>query len=176
MWSTKTNNIIGGLLAAFWLLLGSNYIGNVLIPPFEPVHKAMTSTAPAAKKAPKAAAPAQPLPVLLASASADKGKKVAKKCISCHSFDKGGKNKVGPNLFGIMGRDRAAAAGFNYSGAIKKMSGKWSFADMDAFLTKPKTFMPGTKMAFNGLKKPGDRAAVMLYLRSFANAPLALPK
>ncbi len=180
MWSTNTNNIIAGILAAVWLLVGSNYVGNILIPPFEPVYETTANTggskAPAASKAAKTAVPEQPLPVLLASANVDKGKKVAKKCVSCHSFEKGGKNKVGPNLFAIMGRDRAAAAGFNYSGAIKKMGGKWGFDDMNQFLTKPKNFMPGTKMAFNGLKKAGDRAAVILYLRSFADTPVALPK
>ena len=180
MWSMKTNNIIGSILVAIWLIWGSNQIGNVLIAPFEPVPAAKASTggaaAPSSKKEAKAVTPAVPLPVLLASASADKGKKVAKKCVSCHSFNKGGKNKIGPNLFSIMGRDRAAAAGYNYSAAIKKMGGKWGFADMDQFLTKPKNFMKGTKMAFNGLKSAKDRAAVMLYLRSFADAPLALPK
>ena len=180
MWSTNTNNILAGLLAASWLLFGSHIIGNLLIPPFEPPHEAKANStapkAPAAKKTAKKAEPAQPLPVLLASANVDKGKKVAKKCIACHSFDKGGKNKVGPNLFNILGAERAKAAGFNYSGAIKKMGGTWSFADMDKFLTKPKTFMPGTKMTYNGLKKAGDRAALILYLRSFADAPMALPK
>jgi cytochrome c len=177
MWNLNTNNIIAAVIAAVWLLVGSNYIGNLLIPPFEPIHEAKASTggatAPVAKKA---VVPDQPLPVLLASANADKGKKVAKKCVSCHSFDKGGKNKVGPNLYNIMGKDRAASSGFNYSDAIKKMGGKWGFDDMNKFLIKPKTFMPGTKMAFNGLKKAGDRAAVILYLRNFADAPLALPK
>ena len=183
MWSTNTNNIIGAIIIALWLLAGSNYIGNLVIPPFEPGHDAAANTGAAkspAKKAPeKAAAEAgapQTLPVLLASADAGKGKKIAKKCVACHTFDKGGKNKVGPNLYAIMGKDRASVAKFNYSGAIKKMGGKWGFEDMDQFLTKPKVFMPKTKMAFTGLKKAGDRAAVIMYLRSFADAPMALPK
>ena len=179
MWSTKTNNILGAIIVAVWLIVGSNYIGNLLIPPFEPVHEATAksgnSEAPAKKEAKKAET-AQPLPILLASANADKGKKVAKKCVSCHTFKKGGKNKVGPNLFGIIGGARAKAAGFKYSNAITKMGGNWSYEDMNKFLTKPKSFLPGTKMAFNGLKSAGDRAAVILFLRSFADTPAALPK
>jgi|TARA_B100000315_G_C14511105_1_gene556999 cytochrome c len=187
VWSTNTNNIVGAVIVALWLLAGSNFIGNLLIPPFEPVHDAVASTSAAkapeknvtkqaAKETAAKAEPAQSLSVLLASADAGKGKKIAKKCVACHTFDKGGKNKVGPNLFAIMGKDRASVAKFNYSGAIKKMGGKWGFDDMDKFLTKPKVFMPGTKMVFTGLKKAGDRAAVILYLRSFADAPMALPK
>ncbi len=187
MWSTNTNNTIGAIIVALWILWVSNQIGNLLIPAYEPVQDAVASTSvakvPAKKAAEKTvgetatrAEPAQSLPVLLASANADKGKKIAKKCIACHTFKKGGKNKVGPNLFAIIGKDRAGVAKFNYSGAIKKMGGKWGFADMDQFLTKPKAFMPGTKMVFNGLKNAGDRAAIIMYLRSFADAPTALPK
>jgi cytochrome c len=176
MWSTKTNNIIAAIIAAVWVLLGSNYIGNILIPPFEPVQVAKGSKVPVLKKATKAAEPEQSLRVLLASKSAKEGKKVAKKCVSCHSFSKGGKNKVGPNLYNILGQNRAAAPGFNYSVAIKKMGGKWSFTDMDKFLANPKSFIPGTKMAFKGLKSASDRAAVILYIRSFSDTPLALPK
>jgi len=183
MWSTNTNNVIGAIIVAFWILWGSNLVGNLLVPFSEPVHEATASTgaakAPAqnaAKESTAEAKPDQPLPVLLAAANVDKGKKVAKKCIACHTFKKGGKNKVGPNLYAIMGKDRASVAKFNYSAAIKKMGGKWGFDDMDQFLAKPKVFMPKTKMAFAGLKKAGDRAAVILYLRSFADAPLALPQ
>jgi cytochrome c len=180
MWSKNTNNIIGGIIAAFWLMVASNYIGDLLITPFEPVNVATASTgdvkAASAKKPAIPEVPSEPLPVLLAAASADKGKKVAKKCVACHSFKKGGRNKVGPNLFGIMGGDRAAAAGYNYSKAIIKMAGKWGYEDMNAFLAKPSNFMPKTKMRFAGLKKPGDRAAMILYLRSFADTPMALPE
>ena len=66
-------------------------------------------------------------------------------------------------------------SGFSYSSAIKTMGGKWGFEDMNAFLKKPKKFMPGTKMSFSGLKKAGDRAAVILYLRSFSDSPVTLP-
>ena len=139
------------------------------------VSEASADPASAAKIKDKPPEPEQPLNVLLAAANVDKCKKVAKKCVACHSFKNGGKNKVGPNLYDIMGKDRAKVPGFSYSNAIKTMGGKWGFEDMNAFLKKPKKFMPGTKMSFSGLKKSGDRAAIILYLRSFSDSPVTLP-
>ena len=105
-----------------------------------------------------------------------KGKKIAKKCVACHSFKKAGKNKIGPALYGIMGRERGTTVGYNYSKALKKIGGKWGYADMDKFLLKPKNFLPGTKMSFTGIKSATDRAAIIMYIRSFAEIPLILPK
>jgi len=176
MWSINTNKYLGGFIVVAWLLLVVDFVGDQLIPPIEPiVSKASAETVSAEKAADKPAVPEQPLNVLLATANVDKGKKVAKKCVACHSFESGGKNKVGPNLYNIMGKNRAGASGFSYSSAIKTMGGKWGFEDMNAFLKKPKKFMPGTKMSFSGLKKAGDRAAVILYLRSFSDSPVTLP-
>ena len=176
MWSINTNKYLGGFIVVAWLLLVVDFVGDQLIPPIEPiVSKASAETVSAEKAADKPAVPEQPLNVLLATANVDKGKKVAKKCVACHSFESGGKNKVGPNLYNIMGKNRAGASGFAYSSAIKTMGGKWGFEDMNAFLKKPKKFMPGTKMSFSGLKKAGDRAAVILYLRSFSDSPVTLP-
>jgi len=174
MWSMNTNKYMGGLIVVAWLLLIVDFVGDQLIPPVEPVvSTASASAAPAV--AAKPAEPEQPLPVLLASANVDKGARVAKKCTSCHTFDKGGKNKVGPNLYGIMGAERGVVGGFNYSAAIKAMGGKWGYDDMDAFLKKPRDFMKGTKMTFSGLKKAGDRAAIILYMRGQADSPVPLP-
>ena len=176
MWSINTNKYLGGFIVVAWLLLVVDFVGDQLIPPIEPiVSKASAETVPAEKAADKPAVPEQPLNVLLATANVDKGKKVAKKCVACHSFESGGKNKVGPNLYNIMGGNRAGVSGFSYSSAAKTMGGKWGFEDMNAFLKKPKKFMPGTKMSFSGLKKAGDRAAVILYLRSFSDSPVTLP-
>ena len=176
MWSINTNKYLGGFIVVAWLLLVVDFVGDQLIPPIEPVvSKASAEAVSAGKAADKPAVPEQPLNVLLATANVDKGKKVAKKCVACHSFESGGKNKVGPNLYNIMGGNRAGVSGFSYSSAIKTMGGKWGFEDMNAFLKKPKKFMPGTKMSFSGLKKAGDRAAVILYLRSFSDSPVTLP-
>jgi len=176
MWSMNTNKYLGGLIVVAWLLLIVDFVGDHLIPPVEPVvSKASAESVPVDKTAVKTTASEQPLNVLLASASIDRGKKVAKKCVSCHTFEKSGKNKVGPNLYDIIGKTRGAVSGFTYSGAIKAMGGKWGFDDLNQFLAKPKKFMPGTKMSFSGVKKSGDRAALILYLRSFAESPVTLP-
>ena len=103
------------------------------------------------------------------------GKKVFKKCKSCHTVAKGGKNTVGPNLWDVVGKAKASTAGFAYSGVLKEKGGDWTYADLDAFLLSPKGFAKGTKMSFAGLKKTGDRAAVIAYLRSLSDSPKPLP-
>jgi len=115
------------------------------------------------------------LPQLLAKADADAGKKVAKKCAACHTFDEGGKSGVGPNLWGAVGGKQAMVDGFSYSAAMKGLGGSWSFEDLDAFLTKPKAFLKGTKMTFAGVKKPADRANLLAYMRAMSSSPVALP-
>ncbi|MBT3552111.1 MAG: cytochrome c family protein [Rhodospirillaceae bacterium] len=176
MWSSNTNYILGGIVVALWVIFAANFIGDLLIPVQEPPKEAPVAAAKAPAAKTEAQAPAAlSLAQLLAQASAGKGKKIAKKCASCHSFDKGGKNKIGPNLYGMIGRDRGTVAGYRYSKAIKEMGGQWGFDDLDKFLAKPKAFMAGTKMAFPGLKKAADRAALILYMRGQADQPANLP-
>jgi len=120
-------------------------------------------------------APVESLGALLAAADVASGKKIARKCSACHSFDKGGKNKVGPNLWDIVGRDMAQAAGYNYSSALAGMGGVWDYAALDRFLTKPKDMVPGTKMSFAGVKQPEGRADLIVFLRSMSDSPPPLP-
>ncbi len=101
---------------------------------------------------------------LMASADVNRGAKIFKKCASCHTAGRGEGAKVGPNLFGVIGRAKASNSGFAYSEAIKKKGGSWDRNSINEFITKPKDFIPGTKMAFPGLKKPQDRADVILFL------------
>jgi len=112
---------------------------------------------------------------LLATASIDKGQAIFKKCKACHSSDNGGKNLVGPNLWNIVGRAKGTHEGYAYSDGMKNAGGNWTFEDINTFLTKPGKFVPKTKMSFAGLKKPTDRAAVILYLHTFSDSPIALP-
>lgn len=112
---------------------------------------------------------------LIATADTAAGQKVAKKCTSCHDLAKEGPNKVGPNLWDILGSSVAARQGYSYSDAIAELGGQWGYAELDAFLTKPKNFVPGTKMSFGGLKKVKDRANIIAFLRMLSDSPAALP-
>ena len=121
--------------------------------------------------------PAGPEPILAMLASADiaKGEKVAKACAACHDFTKGGPNRTGPNLWGVVGRAKGTEAGFSYSDGMKGKGGVWNYDDLNHFLWKPKAFVSGTKMTFIGLKKAEDRAAVIAWLRTLSDSPAALP-
>ena len=112
------------------------------------------------------AEPVAPISELLQAASIEKGVKVAKKCVSCHSFDIGGANKIGPALWGIVDRDIAVSAGFNYSAALSDKDGVWDYEALNGFLENPKKYAKGTNMAFAGLRKAKDRANIIAYLDS----------
>lgn len=123
-----------------------------------------------------AAAVAMPEPILAMIGAADiaRGEQVAKACAACHTFNPGGPNGTGPNLAGVVNQAKAHHAGFNYSEAMKTHGGSWTYAELNHFLWKPKTFIKGTAMNFIGVKKPEDRAALIAYLRSISGNP-ALP-
>ena len=112
---------------------------------------------------------------LIGAADLAAGKKLMKRCASCHDIKPGGPNKIGPNLWGVVGAAVAAREGFSYSSGLSAVGGEWSYESLDAFLTKPKAFAPGTKMTFAGLKKPGDRANLIGFLRSLSENPAPLP-
>ena len=101
---------------------------------------------------------------LLKLADFDRGAKIFKKCATCHTIGKGEAAKIGPNLFGVVGRKRASTS-FSYSDAMRAKGGSWDAESIGQFITKPKDYVPGTKMAFPGLKKPQDRADVILFLQ-----------
>ncbi|MEM9044207.1 MAG: cytochrome c family protein [Pseudomonadota bacterium] len=112
------------------------------------------------------------LEAALASADPAKGERVLKKCAACHTVEEGGKKKVGPNLYGIVGGPVAAVDQFRYSKALTAYGGEWTVERLDAFLTKPKKEVKGTKMSFAGLKKGQDRADLIAYLNTFSDTPL----
>ena len=166
-----------GLLVAAWVVWGSHQIGGVLVHAKNPEKPAYSVDA-LASELPKGPAPAvekENALTLLASVTTVNGEKVFKKCKSCHTVSKGGKNMVGPNLWDVVGRNKASVEGYKYSSALKTMEGDWSYPNLDAFLLNPKGYAKGTKMSFSGLKKANDRAAVIAYLRSLSDSPKPLP-
>jgi cytochrome c len=126
----------------------------------------------------QAAAPAaeEPIEKLLASADVGKGETAAKKCAACHTFGKGEPNRVGPNLYGVVGRPKGTEGGFEYSAGMKAKGGNWTFEDLNHFLTKPQAFVQGTKMSFAGLPRASERADVIAFLNSKSDSPQPLPK
>ncbi len=185
-----TATIGAAALIAALLVLGVSVAGNLLIPaekasPSGTVASAPAPPAPAETKpaAPPAAAetkpadpPAETLKAVKPSppvktADTAEGAKVFNKCKACHSATKDGKNKFGPKLWGVVERAKASVGGYKYSAALSGLGGKWSAADLDAFLKAPKKFAPGTKMPFAGLKKAAERAAVIAFLRRPAGQP-----
>ena len=111
---------------------------------------------------------------VFASTTAAEGAKVFKKCAACHSIAEGGANKIGPALWGVLGRNAGSLPDYKYSKALVAHGKSWSFEEMNGFLIKPKEWIKGTKMAFAGLKNEKDRAAVILYMNENTNNPLPL--
>jgi cytochrome c len=115
------------------------------------------------------------LGTLLASADAERGKGTAKLCASCHTFDQGGPNRVGPNLWEIVGRDIGGAGGFAYSPSVAGHPGAWTYEELDRWLASPVRAIPGNKMAFNGLRNPKDRANLLAYLGTLGTSRVPYP-
>jgi len=177
--SFEFNKIAGAVLASLLVLLG---IGMFLVPslyaPTEPEQQAyiVEGVEEEGAEGGVVEAPVElPMELLIAEATADRGERVARRCVACHTFNDGGENKIGPNLWNVMGGEKAHLDNFNYSGALAGMDGVWDWETMNAFLLKPSDYVPGTIMSFAGLSKPEDRAAIMVYLAEQAPTPYARP-
>jgi cytochrome c len=176
--SFELNKIMGALLFTCLSLLSLNIAAGAIFAPHKaekPGYEiAVQEKAPASEAAP--AAVAVPLPTLMASADVKRGENAAKKCAACHTFEKGGPNRVGPNLFGIVGEPRGAGRGFNFSAAMKAKGGEWTLDDLNHFIQSPKGFVPGTAMGFAGIGKDSERGDILAYLNSLSDSPKPLPK
>lgn len=177
--SFELNKIAGTVLGTLLLAMGLGFLGEGIFHMEVPEKPGYAIEVAEGGEAAGEAAPAgdPPIAELLASADPAKGESVAKKCAACHGFDKGGPNKTGPDLYGVVGRTPGTHAGFAYSAEMVDF-GKdhvWDYENLYHFLKDPKGIVSGTKMGFAGLKKPGDRADLIAYLRTLADTPEPLP-
>jgi cytochrome c len=165
----ELNKIIMSVLLALMILKAGDIIGDKLVSPVYLKKNVFVVEGVAQMELPsgeKKEEKLEPIEPLLAKANVDNGKKIAKQCLQCHSFDKGGPNKTGPDLWNISKRGVAKKADFAYSSALKKKGGEWTPDNLNVFLHQPRSDIPGTKMSFAGLKKAQDRADVIAFLET----------
>ena len=174
------NKIIASIILAIILVLGINKITDIIFYVEKPEKSAYqvagvtTVTSTTSAETSSADSETGNIMALFASTSAIEGAKVFKKCLACHSVAKGGPNKIGPNIFGVLNRRAGSVSNYKYSKAMLAYGKVWSFEEMNGFLIKPKNWIKGTKMSFAGLKNAKDRAAVILYMNENTDSPLAL--
>jgi cytochrome c len=178
--SDQINKILMAFLSTCLVLLSLNIAAGALFSPAKPAkpgYEIAVTEEPAKGGAPTGPAePQEPIAKLLASADAGRGEAAARKCAACHTFGKGEPNKVGPNLWGVVGRQRASVAGFNYSAAMKGKGGTWTVDELNTYLINPKALVPGTTMAFAGVPRGSERADIITFLNTRSDNPAPLPK
>jgi cytochrome c len=177
--SFELNKVLGAVLGTCLFVLALNIAAGAMFSapkPAKPGYDVAVQEHPAGGAGGAAPAADEPIEKLLANATPEKGETAAKKCQACHTFNKGEPNRVGPNLYGVVGRDRAAVPGFNYSAAMKGKGGKWTVEELNAFLTNPRGYVPGTSMSFAGLPRGSERADIITYLNTKSDNPSPLPK
>ena len=177
--SFELNKILGAILGTCLVMLALNIAAGAIFAtekPSKPGFDIAVKEDGAGEKAGAPKEPEQPIEALLAKASAEKGQAAAKQCQACHTFEKGGPNRVGPNLWNIVGSARGEdRGGFNFSAAMKAKGGNWSFDELNKFLTNPRGYIPGTNMTFAGLSRAEQRADVINYLHTLSDNPVPLP-
>jgi len=174
------NKIIVSIVFAIILVLGINKVTEVIFYVEKPEKSAYQvanintdSSTTSTETSSESSEPGNIMAVF-ASTNSVEGAKIFKKCAACHSIAEGGANKIGPALWGVIGRQAGSIPDYKYSKAMAAYGKKWSFEEMNGFLIKPKDWIKGTKMAFAGLKNEKDRAAVILYMNENSNNSLPL--
>ena len=175
------NKVAGAVLSALLVIFGGKTVLDIVSrehPPEKPGW-ALPITEPASAATSKEAAPpfdAKQVVALVPKGNADGGQDVFKRCMQCHTPQKGGPNLVGPNLWGVVGREVGKHAGFPYSEAMKTHGGSWTWDQLASYIHDPKGAVPGNKMAFPGIKDNAQLADLLAYLRKLSDNPAALPQ
>ncbi len=179
----EINKIAGAVLGAALLIFGGRTFAEIAMhksAPTTPGYAIAVSTSTAGGTAATAAKFDFPAMAALLKTSAatnvEAGKGVFKKCAACHTVDKGGENKIGPNMWGVIGRGIGKHPGFGYSEAVKGKGGNWGFEQFAGYIWKPTEYIPGNKMAFVGIQDNQDLADLMAYMRTLADSPAPLPQ
>lgn len=175
----ELNKVAGAVLSALLVIFGSRTVLEIVFKEERPQKPgwALPVEEPARKTEQQATAAFAPSQVvtLLAQANPDTGKDAFRKCQQCHTVEKGGRNLVGPNLWGVAGRKVAQVPNFSYSDALKNHAREWTFEELARYLHDPKTAIPGNKMAFPGVKDNAELADLLAYLRTLSDTPPPLP-
>ena len=175
--SFEVNKIIAAVLVTVLLVFGIGKISDIIFHVEKPnvpgykVEVKLASTSSAEGNSENQV----DISAFLALGNVESGKKVFKKCAACHSVAEGGKNKIGPKLYNVVGRGAGSISDYKYSKALVSYAKEWSFEELNGFLIKPSTWIKGNKMGFAGLKKDEDRASVILYLNQNSDSPKTLP-
>ena len=177
--SFEVNKIIAAVLLVALLVIGIGKISDLVFFIEKPEKAGYKVELPDTENSSQSVKAAEvekvDISALLALGTVEHGEKVFKKCTACHVVNKGGENKIGPVLYGVLGSQVAAIRDYKYSKAMASYDKNWTFEEMNGYLRKPQSYIKGTKMAFAGLRKEKDRASVILYLNQNSDNPLPLP-
>ena len=173
--SFEINKIVAAILVVVLMVIGIDKLSDVIFHVDKPETPGYVVEVKQVSTASSTTENKIDIIALMAMGDIASGKKLFKKCISCHSIVKDGKNKIGPALYNAVGRKVGGVADYKYSKALAAYEKEWTFEELNGFLTKPAKWIKGTKMAYAGLKKEEDRASIIKYLNQNSDSPLPLP-